>query len=161
MLELLRQWVLGLAGAALCCAVLTELCPKGSVKGVVKALCGMLMALALVSPILGADWGSYALNMAKYRENALEVSTQGREISDRLSRTIIEEECRAYILDKAASLGMELSDAAVTLKWSSQGLWYPVGCRLCGEYSAALENVISAELGIPPEGQEWVENENS
>ena len=101
------------------------------------------------------------MNMAKYRENALAVSAQGQEISDRLSRTIIEEECRAYILDKAAAMGLQLGDASVTLKWSSQGLWYPVGCRLCGEYSAELENVISAELGIPPEGQEWVENENS
>lgn len=161
MLELIRQWVLGLAGAALCCAVLTEITPKGSVKNVVKALCGMVMALALVSPLLKADGGSYALNMAKYRENAQAVSMQGKEISDRLSRTIIEEECRAYILDKAAVLGAELSEAAVTLKWSSEGLWYPVGCRLTGEYSAALETAIAAELGIAPDAQEWVENENA
>ena len=46
MLDMIRQWVLGLAGTALCCAVLTEITPKGSVKNVVKALCGMLMALA-------------------------------------------------------------------------------------------------------------------
>lgn len=161
MLELIRQWVLGLAGAALCCAVLTEITPKGSVKGIVKALCGMVMALALISPLLKADGSVYALNMAKYRENALEVSAQGKEISDRLSRTIIEEECRAYILDKAAALGAQLSDAAVTLKWSSQGLWYPVGCTLRGEYSAALESAIAAELGIGPEEQKWVENEDS
>ncbi len=161
MLELIRQWVMGLAGAALCCAVLTEITPKGGVKNVVKALCGMVMALALVSPFLKSDGELYALNMAKYREKALEIGRQSQEISDRLSRTIIEEECRAYILDKAALLGVELADATVRLKWSSQGLWYPVECTLTGEYSAGLESAIAAELGIGPEEQEWVENENS
>lgn len=161
MTDIIRQWVLGLAGAALFCAVMTELTPKGTVKNVVKVLCGMVMALALVSPLLKADVGTYALNMAKYRENALAVSGQGKEISDRLSRTIIEDECRTYILDKAASLGAQLSDAAVTLKWSSEGLWYPVGCTLTGQYDAALEKAISAELGIAPEAQEWVSDEDS
>lgn len=161
MAELIRQWVLGLAGAALCCAVLTEITPKGGVKTVVRALCGMVMALALVSPFLRSDGELYALNMAKYREKALEISSRSREISDRLSRTIIEEECRAYILDKAALLGADVDEAAVKLKWSSQGFWYPVECSLTGEYSAGLEAAIAAELGIEPDMQEWVGNENS
>lgn len=161
MLELIRHWVLGLAGAALCCAVLTEITPAGSVKKVVKALCGVIMALALIDPLLTTDAQKYSLNLSKYRQSAENVSRQGKEISDRLNRTIIEEECRTYILDKAMSMGAELEDAAVTLKWSSEGLWYPVGCTLKGEYSDALAAAIEAELGIPGNAQEWVSNENA
>lgn len=160
MLELIRNWVLGLAGAALCCAVLTEMTPAGNVKNAVKALCGIVMALALIEPLLKADTENYSLNLAKYRESASNISRQGKEISDRLNRTIIEEECRTYILDKAMSLRAELEDAAVKLKWSSEGMWYPVGCTLDGEYNDALAAVIESELGIPRQAQEWVSDEN-
>ena len=101
------------------------------------------------------------MSMAQYRERAEEISGRGREISDRLSRTIIEQECRTYILDKAAQLGTAINDAQVKLKWDSQGIWYPVSCTLSGEYSPGLEAVIASELGIAPEAQEWVKNEDS
>lgn len=161
MLEALRSWILGLAGAAVFCAVMTEIVPKGPVKNIVKTLCGMVMAIALLSPLLQLDLAGYSLNMAKYRQKGEEIVSGGKEITDNLSRTIIEEECRAYILDKAAALGAELSDAAVTLKWSSEGCWYPVECALEGEYNARLASAIESELGIGEENQKWRSDENS
>lgn len=155
MTELLRSWILGLAGAAVFCAVMTEICPKGAVKNIVKMLCGMVMAFALLSPLMSLDMGSYSLNMSRYRQKGEEIVAGGKDLAQTYSRTIIETDCRAYILDKAAALGLELRDASVSLKWSGEGFWYPVECTLEGEYSEALSNAIASELGIGRENQKW------
>ena len=161
MLELLRSWILGLAGAAVFCAIVTELCPKGAVKSVVKSLCGMVMALALLSPLGKLDAGDYSLNMAAYRLKGQEIVEGGKDLADSYSRTIIEDECRAYILDKAAALGLSVADASVGLKWSSEGLWYPVECEVKHGYNEALASAIASELGIPREKQKWSGDEGA
>ena len=159
--EFLRAWILSLAGAAVFCAVMTELCPKGPVKSVVKALCGMVMALALISPLLNLDIESYSVNLARYRLMGEEAAMEGKNSADRYSRTIIESRCRAYILDKAAALGAGIDDASVTLRWSSEGFWYPVECEIVGQRSAELASAIESGLGIGPEGQKWRSDEGA
>lgn len=161
MVSLIRTWILGLAGAAVFCALATELTPKGMVKNVLGPVCGIVMALALLSPLLSIDFESYSLNLAKYRENAAALTASAEEISDSLSRTIIEEECESYILDKALSLGLALDGADVTVRWSGEGHWYPVSAEMAGEYSRELSGLIEAELGISAENQIWSGNENT
>lgn len=161
MTNILGNWILGLGGAAIFCAVMTELCPKGPVKGIVKSLCGILMALALISPLMNWDMNSYSINLAQYRLMGEEIAAAGETEREALSRTFIEEECRAYILDKGQALGAELEDAAVKLRWSGDGFWYPVECELKGEFHPGLAAAISAELGIGEEGQKWSKDEGA
>jgi len=161
MLDFLRSWILSLSGAALFCAVMTEICPKGAVKKVLKALCGMVMSLALISPLLELDMGSYSLNLSRYRLQGEEIVEGGKNLAESYSRTIIEEQCRAYILDKAAAAGVGIERAEVTLRWSSEGFWYPESCEIWGEYSESLASTISAELGIGRENQKWRSDESA
>lgn len=157
----LRSWVLGLAGAAVVCAICTELTPKGRVKGVEKLLCGVVMTLALISPLLRLDYDAYALNLARYQQLAQTLSAETEEISDTLSRTFIAGKCRAYILDKAKELAPHVTDAAVTLRWSGEGYWYPVSVSVEGAYSEALSALIESELGVGREEQRWSGDEES
>ncbi len=159
--ELLRSWVLGLGGAAVFCAVMTELCPKGQVRTLVKMLCGAVMSLALISPLLKLDTESYSLNLAKYRFEAEAAASEGREAANAWSRTIIEEDCRAYILDKAALLGVDAADVSVTLKWSGEGFWYPVECSMDCGYNSGLAAIIESGLGIAEENQKWRSDEGA
>jgi hypothetical protein len=159
--EALRTWILGLAGAAVFCAVCTELTPQGSVKSVQKMLCGVVMTLALVSPLLKLDMGKYSLNLARYRQAAEEIGASAEEISDSLSRTFIAEKCAAYILDKARLSGAEVTDAVVSVRWSGEGVWYPVSAEIYGIYNRTLSEKIEEELGISEENQRWIEDENS
>ena len=154
-MTLLRQWVLGVAGAAVFCAVAQELTPKGRVRSVQRLLCGVVMALALVRPLLGLDLERYSISLAEYRRDTAALASRAEEISDSLSRTLIQEKCSAYILDKAAQLGLELSSAEVELRWSDEGVWYPVAARLGGEYDERLSRLIETELGIGGGMQEW------
>ncbi len=157
MLDILRTWILAVGGTALFCSVALELAPKGAAGKTVKSVCALAMALALISPLIEPDMEEYSLNLAQYRQEAEAISGQGEEIFRSLSRTVIEEQCRAYILDKAQSMGCPVSDVSVSLKWSSEGCWYPEACRLEGEYNAGLSAALEGGLGIAAEKQEWGE----
>lgn len=151
----LRSWILGLAAAALLCAVCLELTPKGAVKSVQRFLCALVMTLSLISPLLRLQGANYALALARYRSLAQSITARTEEISRSFSRTYIEEECRAYILDKAQELALELHDAVVTLRWSGEGFWYPVRVQLEGDYHPALSQIIEADLGLGRKEQQW------
>ena len=159
MIELIRTWVLALTGAAAFCAVATELTPKGPVKSVVRTVCAVVMAAALLSPLLEFDFPAYALNMARYRDGAAALAASGTETGRELNRRVIEERLAAYILDKARSLGVSVTEARVTLKWDADGLWYPTAAEIVGDYSAKLSECIAAELGVPAEAQTWRNDE--
>ena len=159
MIELIRTWVLALTGAAAFCAVATELTPKGPVKSVVRTVCAVVMAAALLSPLLEFDFPAYALNLARYRDGAAALTESGRETGAELNRRVIEERLAAYILDKARSLGADVTEARVTLKWDTDGLWYPTAAEIAGNYHRALSDCIAAELGVPSEAQTWRNDE--
>lgn len=160
-MEILRNWVLALGGASVFCAVMTEICPKGAVKSVVKTLCGMVMALALLSPLAQLDMLSYSLNLARYRQEGESIVAGGKELADTYSRTIIEEQCRAYILDKAALRGLSPVEVSVGLRWSSEGFWYPAECEIACPYDPGLSGDIAGELGIGRENQKWSGDESA
>ena len=48
----LTDWVRALCGAAVICAAAMALCPDGRVKRVLRLVCGLVMACALLSPVL-------------------------------------------------------------------------------------------------------------
>ncbi|MBR1497853.1 MAG: hypothetical protein IJ617_09525 [Oscillospiraceae bacterium] len=157
MTEWLRDWILGMVGASMVCAAAAELTPKGPVKGVVKTMCGVVLASALLGPLLRFDFPSYALHLARARSEAAAVTARAGEISSELDRRVIEERTRAYILDKAKALGSAVTDARVTLEWSTEGFWYPTAAELDGEYHRGLSELIAAELGIGRGAQTWKE----
>ena len=158
---ILGSWIKALGGGALFCALMLELCPKGQVKTVVKALCGIVMAIALISPLGELDMEAYSLNMAKYSLAGREIAEGGRTAAENQSRTIIEEECRAYILDKGLLMGAEIEDASVTLGWSEEGFWYPVECGIKGRFHEGLSAAVESGLGIGKTEQKWSGDENS
>ena len=160
MTELVREWILGLAGAAVFCALCSAVTPDGSVKRVQKLMCGVVMTLALTAPLAGLDMSGYSLNLAKFSRRAGEIGASAQEISDSLSRTFIEERCAAYILDKARLLGLEPGAVKVTAQWSGEGVWYPVEAEIGAEYDRRLSEKIEEELGIPAQNQRWSKNEN-
>lgn len=161
MLDFFRSWILGLAGAAVFCAVITELCPGGSTKKVLKLLCGLVMAIALISPLIKGEMPAYTINMAKYRTRADEISASAKESADNYSRAIIEEQCRAYILDKALALGIDIENVSVVLRWNDGGFWYPSECVIGSEYNPDLAESIECELGLGKESQKWGTNESN
>lgn len=154
-MTLIGKWILHAAGAAVFCAIASELTPPGSIRAVQRFLCGTVMALALLSPIFELDFDGYSLKLAEYRKKAGEITLSAGEISDELSRVLIQEKCAAYIMDKAAELGLAPDGAEVELRWGGEGVWYPVSAEIDCEYDERLSRTLEAELGIASDKQKW------
>ena len=66
---------------------------------------------------------------------------------------VIAERTGAYIEDKAHALGTEVT-AEVTVR-EEDGAFFPDRAVLFGEENAELSALLTQELGIAPEKQEW------
>ena len=159
MTEFLRSWLLPLCGAAILCAFALTLTPEGRTLRVVRLLCGVVLIIALLGPLGQFDFETYSMSMASYRDMAAQAVARLEETNDRLARTIIEEECAAYVLDKARFVGLVPEEVSVTAKWGDALCWYPYEMEITVSADAGekqfLAGTIEAELGIPEERQHW------
>ena len=157
--EALRNWIIGIAGAAMVTAVAMTVTPDGRVKRVVSLICGLMTIVALVKPVAGFDFRDLAKNIAAYQKSADGLASKVTSNDEKLTRLIIEDKCRSYILDKGKSIGISDLEAAVTASWSRDGYWYPTGARLKTTAGKDLRDKLSqsieAELGIPPGELIW------
>jgi len=158
-----QEWVRAIAGAALICAAASALTPKGKVKGILKLVCGIVLIMAMINPLLDGTLPELSLDLSAYRQKADEIIGEAEEKENGLSRRIIEGEMEAYILDKARSLGATLESVEVAVKWGDEGCWYPHEVTITAELppreKSLISNSIEAELGIPGERQYWSGNE--
>lgn len=153
----LRDWILSLAGAAAVCSLAMCVTPAGRVKKVLGVVCGMVMAVALLSPVMDFDFDTYAAAMAVYRDRAEGAASAGEEVQNSMVRSIIQARCAAYILDKAEAMGMT-GAVEVLAVWSAEdSVFVPFEAvlELRGDGRAALADKIASELGIPEERQYW------
>jgi hypothetical protein len=158
MSEFLKNWVYALAGAGLICAAAAALSPEGKWRRITSLCCGLVMIIALVSPLKSFDAAEYGRELYKYRAAASEAAGKSEDIQKRLNRSYIEDECEAYILDKAENDGVSLS-AQVTARWDTGGWWYPYEAEIKagfgGEEREKLAGEIESELGIARQRQYW------
>jgi hypothetical protein len=139
---------------ALLCAAASALTPRSRVKGVVRLACTLAMTVTLLLPLCRLDMDSYAAALARTRETMRGAGQNGAESADRLRRTIIEQECAAYISDKGLELGLGEIAVRVLAKWGD-AFWYPHEVWLETEPSEALTKWIEGELGVPRERMHW------
>ena len=155
MMLFLRTWIEGLIGAALFCPIATELAPKGGAKSVLKALCGIVLTSALILPLLKEDFSSYALDLSKMRQGASQITQNAEQTAQEYNRRVIEEKLEAYIMDKAQTLGTQIEECQVSLRWHTDGVWIPESIELKGIYSEKLAALIEGEIGIEKSQQRW------
>lgn len=160
MLDTLRGWILAVTATALVCAVANALTPKNGKKAL-GVVCAFAMMAAMLSLAGDVDELGIGMYVDRYRAEAQETVEQAQARAREETRFIIEERCEAYIWDKAAALGVTLTDVSVTAKWSDEGFWYPDGCELRGDESSELSTLIEAELGIGRNKQIWSTQDGS
>lgn len=161
MAEVLRAWLNAVIYTGVICGIALVITPGGRVKKALTVLCGAAMCVAFISPLAGIDLDGYSETLAGFKLEAESFAAQGESYSKNLNRTIIEDECEAYILDKAENLGVQLDEVEVLAVWSDEGYWYPSEAVIKGGLSQAqrerLSSYIEAELGISTDKQQWSE----
>ena len=158
MTGVLADWVRAICGAAVLCSAAMSLCPEGRVKRVLRLVCGLVMTCALLSPVLEIDLDAYSSAISGYGEAARAAAEGAQAEARELNRAVIEEECAAYILDKAGELGAEVT-VRVETRTGGDGVPVPWSAELTGAQSEALASALETELGIPAERQVWHERE--
>lgn len=157
MMAQIRGYLLGLAAAALLCALVRALLPKGQMRRIGTVFCGVFLALCALQGARGLDLSEFAAQLSRERMDA-EQTISGVEVRNReLLAAIIKDKLEAYILDKAAQMGLELT---VSVTVQSDGAYpYPSHVRLCGtataQQRAALGRYIEENLAVLQEEQEW------
>ena len=164
MTDIFSQWLHAVIYTGIVCSIALMLSPDGRVKNALKILCAVAMCAAIVSPLSELDFDAYSKSHGTMQARRRAVYHRGEQYSKNLNRTIIEDECRAYILDKANETGTELAEVTVTAEWSTDGYWYPHEVRIVSgadeNQRAKLSDCIQTQLGISVENQDWSDGEN-
>ena len=150
MIAAVRTWLTAVAAVSLLLSVVQYITPKGTLRDTASFIGGLLLLLVLLQPVRKA-----ALPDKKQVET---YRTKLEEERKKELGTLIESETEAYILDKAARMGLTVR-IKVGTEENSEGVPVPVSAELTGTPSRELSRWIEAELGIPVERQVWL-NEN-
>lgn len=150
MMELMRNWLLGITCAAMVLALAENLAPEGSVKRICRLAGGLVLLLAAIGPVARLDEGDLARLTQQYQINAEKYEEELTRQQEILYESIIAEETAAYISDKAEELGITCR-AEVTVAWKD-GVPQPHTVILTGIWTVqqreALAEIIESDLGI-------------
>lgn len=148
--------MMGIFAAALLTAVAMVITPKN--KKIVALAGGLIMILAAVKPLGELTYQDISAQIAKYQIKADELRSGINVGNAEIMALIIQEQTEAYILDKAAELGLEI-EVEVTTQQASDGWPYPTDVKVTGQLSESdiqrLGRIISEDLAVAPDRQEW------
>lgn len=163
MMEGLRTWLLSGLTAGIICALADTLMPGGPVKWVGRLVSGLVLSSVLLSPLISLDVNAGNRWLERYFTG---IENRSSELEGEISegmKSIIEGECAAYIVDKAAEQGLTCT-VWVTCREES-GIYVPDRAAVNGMMGEAARAQIALwleqDLGIPPERQSFDDGEEN
>ena len=152
------RYLLGILSGGFCCAIALELVGKKSANGaMIRFLCSVFMMICVVSPLLEIRLGSFADLTDQIKQEAKFATQNGIHMANEEYRSVITQRTKAYILDKAASMGADMN---VEVVLSDSDTAQPSSVTLRGRISPYAKGIISSwlesELGIKAEEQTWI-----
>ena len=125
-----------------------------------RLVCGLVLVLAMVRPVLSLDPRTLADNAARIGGELQNESELPQE-DDALLKTLIAEKSGAYIVDKAGELGADCR-AEVTVQTGESGYPVPwsavVRGTMTGTQREKLSDAIGTDLDIPADRQRFEED---
>ena len=156
-MENLQGYIMSVIGAAMICGVVNAFIGKKGAHGaIVKMLTGLFLTVTVLSPWFSVrimEWNSFLDDVDASAEDA---AAMGEEMALDSMKAIIKERAEAYILDKAASMALNIQ---VEVMFGSKDPLLPEKVYLKGAVSPyakeRLCQCITADLGIPEVQQIW------
>ena len=109
-------WIRGLVAASVLTALSAQMIPRGPVKRIAEAVCGVMLVGILLDPLAKPDGAVFSYALSDYRRMAAELTQDMEAEEKQLLRTYIEQKCGAYILDEAEAIGAALSEVTVRMR---------------------------------------------
>lgn len=158
MMDLIRNWLIGITASAMVAALADSLVQDGAIKKYVKLTGGLLIMLTVLQPLGSLDYSDMSEILLDYRIQS-EAYSAGLETENiQLIKNIIEEDVAAYIQDKATELGITC-EVTVTCFVNEEEMPYPETVIIYGELEEsqiqALRGIIESDLAIAAEDQHY------
>lgn len=162
-MELIREYLLSVTAAALLCGIMQSFAgEKTSSAGILRLVCGIFLSFTVIRPIADIQFKEISVFPSDIMADAKSTVEEGEDYARRAMARLIKEEAEAYILDKARSLGAELS---VDVTVSNDEPPVPMAVTLIGQVSPyvkqQLMRTMETDLGIPEEDQQWKASNSS
>ena len=111
-------------------SIAISLTPDGKTKKAIRFVCGIVILAVALSSVAKLDLSGFLTEIKKSEKRSEEFLDDFNDAVNELNRDIIENDCRAYILDKADKMDVQLSEVTVTASWSTDGFWYPAEVKI-------------------------------
>lgn len=157
-MDQIRQYIISITVAAIICAIISGLIGKKGTQGsIIKLLCGLFLSITIISPWLHLDVNYIADYFNEIKIDAGDSVDHGQTLANMSREAIIKAQTEAYILDKASSMQLDIT-VEVTLSDTDLPVPYSVVLRGSASPYAKqnLQRIITSDLGIPEENQEWI-----
>lgn len=156
-MEGLKQWLLSVLAVSLLAGAAQALMPEGPVKKVGQLACGLLLFLAMVSPVLSVRYLELTRLMEEYRLELEELEEESVQVSKDLNHAFIEAETQAYIQTRTEELGISCQ---VDVSWDYSGETpLPAEAVVTGaishEQAGTLRQMLTEDLGLTEEKIRW------
>lgn len=156
-MDFLKQYILSISAAAIICGIITNLVEKKSTNAaIVKLICGLFISITIIAPWTQIHFSDFSTYLGSLKIDATNAVANGSKIASESTAAIIKERVEAYILDKAASLNLDIT---VGVELSKDAPQIPYSVIISGSVSPykknALQSIITENLGIPEENQVW------
>ena len=158
-MEELGKYILSIVSAAvivsICSSVTGE---RSALSGFIRITGGLFMAIVILTPISDWDWDGEFPTLEMFEQEAEFALSNGTDLAREAESEIISAETCAYILDKAESMGADIS---VEVILNGGDLPVPDTVYLSGKIAPyarnRIESMIETDIGIPKERQIWLE----
>lgn len=154
MVAALREWITSVVVVTLLLSVTQTLLPEGGVRRIASFTGGLLLLVALLHPVLGADLKRLEWELEPYRAAVRDRQEELEEAGEKELSALIAQRTAAYIWDKAEELGLQVA-VRVTVEPDENGVPVPAAVEVTGPPSEALADYLERELGISRERQDW------
>lgn len=156
-MEDMKQYILTIVSVAVLSSVLLKLLnDKSSAYKLIKLMCGIIMVLTIVSPWTKVTIDDYLEGFEWVKRDAAAVQEEGEILVQQQLKESITERTEAYILDKAALLGADIS---VSITCTTSDVPVPISVELSGNASpyakSRLRQILISDVGIPEDKQIW------
>lgn len=151
----MKAYIYSILVCALDCGILASLISSSKRKKLIHLISGTVLAISILRPLSQID-PDFSLDILLSVPSSTDYYiSEGKEAALDAKKESIEEACTAYILNRAQTLGTEIS---VHFFLNEDLIPYLVEIQgnVDSDAQMQLENILSTDLGIPKENQKWI-----